>query len=132
MRLDWPRRPRKEENLVPLINIVFLILIFFLIASTIKPYSDRQIKLAETEVPSNSAASARMLIITSDGARFIAGKPLSDDDLRARLAEWSKKSDLPITIVADRSIKADQLIVLVTLASAAGIKNVKLLTRRVR
>ena len=132
MRLSRPGRPRKEENLIPLINIVFLILIFFLIASTIKPFSDQQIKLAESATPSSSAASARMLIIRSDGARFIGGLPLTDDDLQARLINWSNESNLPITIVADRATKASALIATVALARAAGIKNVKLLTRRVR
>ena len=132
MRLGSPQRRRVEESLVPLIDIAFLILIFFLIASTIKPFADREVKLAEIEAPSSSAASPRMLIIRSDGARFIGGRALTDDDLKAQLGDWSKESDLPLTIVADRTVNAGQLIDMVTQASAAGIKNVKLLTRRVR
>ena len=132
MRFASPERKRTEESLVPLIDIAFLILIFFLIASTIKPFSDREVKLAEIEAPSSSAASPRMLIIRSDGARFIAGLPVSNVDLQGRLADWSREPELPITIVADRNVKASQLIDMVTQASAAGIKDIKLLTRRVR
>ncbi len=132
MRLGSSPRPRKEDSLIPLIDIAFLILIFFLIASTIKPFSDREIKLAEIDAPSSSAATPRMLIIRSDGARFVGSQSLSDSQLQTRFADWSQDSVLPITIVADRKLKAAQLIDLVSQARAAGIKNVKLLTRRIR
>lgn len=132
MRLSKPKQPRKEENLIPLINIVFLILIFFLIASTIAPFSNRQIKLVEAALPSNSPGSPRLLIIRSDGARFIGGLSLTDDDLNAQLTKWSKDAEMPITIVADRKTNATELIATAALVKAAGIKTVKLLTRRVR
>ena len=125
-------RPRTEESLIPLIDIAFLILIFFLIASTIKPFSDREVKLAEIEASSSSAATPRMLIIRSDGALFIGTQPLIDSDLPARFTAWSEDSILPVTIVADRKLKAVQLIDLVARARAAGLMNVKLLTRRIR
>ncbi len=132
MRLSRPERRRNEENLIPLINIVFLILIFFLIASTIQPFSGREIKLAVSAMPSNSAASTRMLVIRSDGARFIGGQQMTDNDLQTRLNDWSNESDAPITLVADRTTKASELIAAAALARSAGIKDVKLLTRRVR
>lgn len=132
MRLSQPTRPRKEENLVPLINIVFLILIFFLIASTFKPFSDQNIQLAKIEVPSSSSASPRMIVVRSDGARFVGSRSLTDEELRDQLENWSLDSVLPITIVADRMLKATELISLVAQARGAGIKNVKLLTRRMR
>ena len=132
MRLRIPEQRRSEDHLIPLINIVFLILIFFLIASALQPFSDREIKLAESAIPSNAAASPRMIIIRSDGTRFIGRQPLTDSALQACLKIWSKESDLPITLVADHATKAKELITVATLVRAAGIKNVKLLTRRVR
>ena len=132
MRLSWSKRPRKQNNLVPLINIVFLILIFFLIASTIRPFSNRQINLAETQAPMRSAVSARVLIINSDGIRTVDGLAMADDDMQARFAAWSKETKLTLTVVADRTVPANQLIAVVALANAAGIENVKLLTRHVR
>jgi len=132
MRLSLPERNRNEEDLVPLINIVFLILIFFLIASTISSFSTRRIKLAETDAAANSQTSTRVIVIRSDGTRLSGNVPLSDEQIQARFEDWSKEPELPLTVVADRAIAADQLIAVVTQANAAGIKNVMLLTRRIR
>ncbi len=130
IRLQTPQRSRKEENIVPLIDIAFLILIFFMIAGTIRPFSDREINLAGTEAPTQTAVSKRMIVVRPDGRRFVDGRHMSDADFQARLAQWSEQPELPVTIVADRAAKAGQLIEIVTHAGAAGIKDVKLLTRR--
>jgi len=132
MRLTTPEKRNSDDSLIPLINIVFLILIFFLIASAIQPFSDREIKLAEAAIPTDATASPRMIIIKSNGMCFIGRQQQTDGALLARFTDWAKDPELPITLVADQATKAAELITVATLARTAGIKNVKLLTRRVR
>lgn len=132
MRVTTPHKAHKEENLVPLINVVFLILIFFLVASTIRPYSDREISLAETINASKSAPAARMVIIRGDGQALIGGVNVDAGQLRAQIVAWSQERAEAITVVADKAAPAARLIDVVTMANDAGVTNVKLLTRKAR
>lgn len=127
-------RERKDpaENMIPLINIVFLILIFFLVASTVRPFSDRKVRLAETSETKGSGAGTRMAVLRRDGTKYLGGELVSDDELRQQFKTWAVASERGVTLVADRNMSASQLVAVVTLANAAGIKNVKLLTRKAR
>lgn len=127
-------RERKDpaENMIPLINIVFLILIFFLVASTVRPFSDRKVRVAETSETKGSGAGTRMAVLRRDGTKYLGGELVSDDELRQQFKTWAVASERGVTLVADRNMSASQLVAVVTLANAAGIKNVKLLTRKAR
>ena len=127
-------RERKDpaENMIPLINIVFLILIFFLVASTVRPFSDRKVRLADTSETKGSGAGTRMAVLRRDGTKYLGGQLVSDDELRQQFKTWAVASERGVTLVADRNMSASQLVAVVTLANAAGIKNVKLLTRKAR
>jgi biopolymer transport protein ExbD len=133
MRLRANRK-RKEpaENMIPLINIVFLILIFFLVASTVRPFSDREVRLADTSESKGSGAGTRMAVLRRDGTKYLGGELVSDDELRQQFKTWAAESERGVTLVADRNMPASQLVAVVTLANAAGVKNVKLLTRKAR
>lgn len=132
MKLKTRARKPAEENLVPLINIVFLILIFFLVASTIRPFTERDIRLAETKEASSSGAVPRMLLLTRDNRRIVGGEGLSDAALLAQAKAWADGSEQSVTVVADAELEGPALVEAVALLTAAGIKEVKLLTRRGR
>ncbi|MBU2583026.1 MAG: biopolymer transporter ExbD [Alphaproteobacteria bacterium] len=119
--------------MIPLINIVFLILIFFLVASALRPFSDREVRLAESAETKSPGAGTRMAVLRRDGSIYVAGAQISEAELLSRFAAWA--TDDPgrgITLVADRDMEAPALIAVVTSANAAGIADVKLLTRKAR
>lgn len=118
--------------MIPLINIVFLILIFFLVASTVRPFSDREVRLAQSSETKGAGSGTRMIVVRSDGTRYVAGAEVSQSELNAYLAEWAGEADRGITVVADKDMPATDLIDVVTAANAAGLQDVKLLTRKAR
>ncbi len=116
--------------MIPLINIVFLILIFFLVASTVRPFSDRDIRLADSSESKGAGAGTRMAVLRRDGTKYLGGELVTEDELRQQFRSWAAEPQRGVTLVADRNMPASQLVAVVTLANAAGIKNVKLLTRK--
>jgi len=132
MKVRATPRKRPEENLVPLINIVFLILIFFLVASTIRPFTERDVRLAETEEASGSGAVPRMLVLTRDNRQMIGGEEVSKEALMAQAAQWAGSGDSSVTVVADAELGGPALVEAVSALTAAGINDIKLLTRRGR
>lgn len=118
------------ENMIPLINIVFLILIFFLVASVVRPFSDREVKLAQSTDPKSAGVGTRMAVLRRDGSKFLGGAAVSDAELQRQFVEWASEPKRGVTIVADRDMQAAALISVVTQANAAGLADVKLLTRK--
>ncbi|MEQ8823988.1 MAG: biopolymer transporter ExbD [Filomicrobium sp.] len=134
--MRFKQQPEKKdpgENLIPLINVIFLMLIFFLAASTIRPFSDRQIKLAEAAKAEGAGGGLRMAVIREDGSVYLGGQPADPSALQAQFTAWAADdAKRGVTLVADQGMKAEHLIKIVTQANNAGISNVKLLTRKAR
>lgn len=121
-----------DENLIPLINIVFLILIFFLVASTIRPFSDRNIELAKSTDVSNSAIVPRILVMSPTGERSVKGRALNEEELSRQIADWAEETDKAVIIAADADVDGAALVDTVSAFTAGGVSDVKLLTRRTR
>ena len=72
MRLHRTYSNQHKENTIPLINVVFLMLVFFLIAGTIAPSNDKDINpvtaLLERQTPPKEAISMR-----EDGTLYFQG-----------------------------------------------------------
>ena len=124
-----PKRPRStEENVLPLINIVFLLLIFFMLAGVLAqnpPFELNSPATAETEEAAQ--LQRQVLAVAADGRLAFAGEPIERDDLAEALADWP--DDKPLQIRADGGIKAESMTGLFAALRSAGISEVDLLTR---
>ena len=129
---DEDKAKPAAENMVPLINIVFLILIFFLIAANIRPFADDSVNLAESVHAGSSEFSQRMLIVRSDGSIHSGGVKLEDDQIALKLDEWTKNKTEPVVLIADRDSEAARVIHLIAKARSAGLSNVRLITQQQR
>jgi len=90
-------------NMTPMIDMVFLLLIFFLLATTFaqaerKTEREKPVQLPATDSPVPlSAAPANVVInITADGKIIVGGKPYSTDQLQAMLSEMSEERNVLI------------------------------------
>lgn len=128
MIFESRRRKRASENVVPLINVVFLLLIFFMLTATLQPP-----EATVVDLPSVGAESARepgrdapVLVLEATGRVSLAGRAVSVD----ALDELSAPEGLEIR--ADRDVPARFLLPLLERLDAAGIPAVDLVTRRAR
>jgi biopolymer transport protein ExbD len=120
-----------EENLIPLINIVFLILIFFLVASTLRSFDPSGLDLTSAQADADSNQGANVLLVFSDGGLALAGKTVAADALEIRLTAFAKaEPDLPLLIAPDRALPAKRLVEIANAAKSAGVEQVKLIVRK--
>jgi len=132
MRLP-KREPRRgtAENLIPLINIVFLILIFFLVASTLRSFDPGGLALAGAEAEAGADQGPNVLLAFADGRVELAGQSVADGALAGRLEAFARDNpDTPLLIAPDRRLPADRLVEIAQAARAAGIGDVKLIVRK--
>ncbi|MCZ6465576.1 MAG: biopolymer transporter ExbD [Proteobacteria bacterium] len=132
------RRRGVRENVVPLINVVFLLLIFFLLAGTL-----REPVPFDVEPPMAGGASGgrlepgaeRVLHLARDGRLALAGKEVALAELPAALALSPTLADraeeIPLRLRADARVPARTLIPLLEALRDAGVREVELVTRDV-
>ena len=124
-----PKRPRStEDNILPLINVVFLLLIFFMLAGVLTqspPFSLTPPSSVETE--DSAQLESRVLSISADGELAMSGERIDDAALREALVDWP--DDKPLQIRADGGLKASELTAVFDLLRELGIAEVNLLTR---
>lgn len=120
-----------DENLISLINIVFLILIFFLVASTLRSFDPAGLELSAAQAEAGADQGPNVLIAYADGRLALAGKDIAPDALPARLASFAQSTpELPLLIAPDRALSADRLVEIAQIAQRSGISQVKLIVRK--
>ena len=130
-KLDSPRR--REPDLTSLINIVFLILIFFIVAGTLRPFTARDVTLVKVQPDVAGVAVPAKLIVFADGGISYRGELTSLENLGTSLQRDSGVTPAkPLTIVADARLDARRLLEIVRAVRRLGIEDISLLTQRLK
>lgn len=119
---------RKPEPTIGLINIVFLMLIFFLVAGSVAPPLDPDLTLATGE-DLTGRAPPDALVLRADGSTHFRGQPTDID------AYFATRSDAgeDITaarVVPDRDVPARRLMEVTMALREAGAEAVFVVTER--
>lgn len=121
------RRKAQSEPTITLINIVFLLLIFFLVAGALAPPLDRSVQLVETATL-DPDAPPDALIIHADGRLSYRGQEvLSASDF---LTNATPEIVTRTRVVPDQSVSAARLIELARDLQAAGSEQIVVVTKR--
>ncbi|QDT80485.1 biopolymer transport protein ExbD [Gimesia maris] len=128
-----PRQPGIRFNITPLIDIVFLLIVFFLAAT----HLTQNEKLEAVELPEASQnesepdeAPRRMIItITLDEKLHLRSNEISLEELEAQLLslDENKRHEMEIRIRGDRRIPYRIVEPVLISCARAGISNVKFL-----
>ncbi|NHK27139.1 biopolymer transporter ExbD [Parvularcula flava] len=118
------KRTSKGDSIIPLINIVFLILIFFMITGTLTRTGSgiRFVQSSGLDCCSDPDA----LVITSDGAL------LHNDEPVPSIGVWlagRPDPDADVKVLPDQALPARALISVTRELRSAGIKRVVVLTQ---
>lgn len=125
MRLTPPPR-RKAEPTITLINVVFLMLIFFLVAGQVAAPVDRDIQLIDAASVATRAPDDA-LAVRADGTSLWRGDPIAPEAFAsARLAEGADV----LRLVPARDLPAHDLLRIATALRRAGAAQVRLVTER--
>lgn len=128
MNFATPRRTRPRENVVPLINVVFLLLIFFMLAGTLRPPEANPLQLPTTTRgnPTQMQHPRPVLALDAAGRVLREGRALSPSEIHSLSAPNG------LELRADRGVQARVLLPLLEALEEAGIGRLELVTRRVR
>ncbi|HAR65654.1 MAG TPA: biopolymer transporter ExbD [Lentisphaeria bacterium] len=119
-----------DVNMTPLIDMVFILLIFFLVTATFEPDPGIQLERA-TATHTNSVPSESMRIaISANNQAYIGGRAVDRPQLERAVRTFVGNSPQgSVAIVPDRRADAGTLVELMDLVREAGIDNVAVVTQ---
>ncbi len=138
MSLRESRKRRREEatlELTPLIDVVFLLLIFFLITTTFSKSQEAHIPINLPKAISGEKATSGdkvVLFITSDGSVELKGdEPLQGDTVEEKLADLhQRKPQANVVLKGDQKASHGKVIEVLDRIKQTGFKKVDLVISR--
>lgn len=121
------RQSTRREPTIALINVVFLMLVFFLVAGTVAPQLDPDLTLVRAD-DLEGRAPPDTLVIHSDGTLSYRGTPVASPLDFA--AELSAEDLAAIRVVPDRDLPAVDLVGIAGALRAAGAERILVVTER--
>lgn len=113
-----------EINMTPLIDIMLVLLIIFMVTSSLSLESGLNIdvpKVEKTETSSDS--NAVMISLTADGKIAVQGKMTTIEELKNSVAEALKKEGTELVVLeGDKASQLGNAVEIIDIAKSAGAK----------
>ena len=123
-----------EISLTPMIDVVFLLLIFFMVTTTFSKESVIKVLLPQAEgQEAEKHGQVLTLTINKAGQYFINDKALNDrslENLTKELTRFSSNKQIPLIINADANAPVQAAISVLDVASKLGFKNITFATQK--
>jgi|TARA_B110000902_G_scaffold240515_1_gene290081 biopolymer transport protein ExbD len=122
-----------DVNLTPLIDVVFLLLIFFMVTTTFTDEGKLTITLPEANgEPAPTLPTVVEVLVGSDGRFSVNGKLLTASDAKTLAAAVIDAAEgdtsLPFLITADANTSHQSVVTVMDVAGKTGFKNISITT----
>jgi biopolymer transport protein ExbD len=122
------KREYDDDGLLPLVNIIFLLLIFFMIAGVIEKKIVRDnLELPSAELSRFENKEVTKIYIDKDNNYFLNDKVTSNENIIIYIQEKKIKE---VILIADKSLLINDISKLLNNLHKNNIKNIKLLSNR--
>jgi biopolymer transport protein ExbD len=137
MNLQPSDSDEPEVNLTPLIDVVFLLLIFFMVSTTFEHQSRIQIELPEATAEATPPDDESLEIIIDAQGRFFLGEAqVVNTELKTLKGAISKvvgeREGIPVIIRADASTPHQAVVTALDATSQLGLTRISLATTRMQ
>ncbi len=129
--------PTGKINVTPLIDVVMVLIVFYLIVGQLAADRRARVDLPATAIGTqeDAGASRRPIVITLVGeggatAIDVDGSPVADAAALATLLKGLDATNRPVQVRADRGLEYGSVAPLLDACREAGVASVKLATRR--
>ena len=129
------RRPEVSINLTPLIDVVFLLLIFFMVSTSFSEMTQLVVDLPQAEGIPASTDSALLLIVDMQGNMTLNGESVPNDARGLSLAlrqQLSGNTDIPVTLSADAMTPHQYVVTAMDVAAQLNLTRLTIATESPR
>jgi len=113
-------------ELTPIVDMVFLLLIFFLVATTFQQ-TEREMQIALPEAssagPISMALREIVINVDAEGSIIVAGRTMTTEDLRALVEEAvAANPEQKVTVRGDQATAYAQIVRVLDVCKGAGVQ----------
>ncbi len=124
MRIQSAPKRQTVESVIPMINVVFLLLIFFLMTAQITPPEPFEVSPPEAQL--DTPAEGQDILHVSAEGDMAYQDARGEEVVLAALADYPESE--PLMLRADRGVPAEKIATLLPKLAAAGVRNLKLVS----
>lgn len=131
--MEFKRRlqPTARVDLVPMIDVVFQLVVFFMVSSTLITRTGLNIDLPAAQSAQEAVSSAVVLSVVSENEIYLGDARLTLPELDAVLAERSEEyADRSISIEADAAIAYGTMIAVLDVLRKNGLRGANLVAEQ--
>lgn len=129
MEFERTRRQHSHINVAPMVDIVFLLLLFFMLTSRLIEEPHIKVKLPASKTSEAHAETIRTLLVTAKGDVYLGETRVGLDGLGAALRTNPPDKD-SLQIKADKEVSVGLLVKVIDEVRLAGVKSFNIVTER--
>ncbi|MDR9499997.1 MAG: biopolymer transporter ExbD [Hydrogenovibrio sp.] len=129
--IRYRKRTQEDSNIdiSPLIDMVFILLIFFMVSATFVKDMDLEINRPKASSSTPSSTKALRVYIDASGDTYLDEKPIRTWMIQSKLRDMLRtSSDSTVLVVTDESVPSRKLIEVVDQCRLSGAEDVGVVT----
>lgn len=120
---------QKEINITPLVDMVFLLLVFFMLTSSFIVMPGIKINLPKAVTSEVIKDKNIIITVNSDNVIYLNDKPISSMELTSHLSEMVKSDkEIPLLIKADKNTQLGSVVMVWDICRKVGISQINIAT----
>ena len=133
MNFRAAQRDELDINITPLIDVVFILLIFFMVSTTFQKSAELQVSLPESSAaPTEVPPIAIEVVINAQGQFFLNGRELINNQLatvRSAMQSLAEgRDDIPVILRADAMTPHQAVVTAMDAAGQLGLNRLSIAT----
>ena len=130
-KVERRRKSIEVIDMIPMIDMVFLLLIFFALTSTFEIQRVLEMTLPEAASGQKLAEEKTLtLFVKADSRVMLEDRPVDMEDLKARLREASAQGPLTVVVRGDAQAPHGSVVHVMDIAKSAGVDKILVNVRR--
>lgn len=123
-------RQSNEINISPLIDIVFILLIFFIVTTVFVEETGVEVQRPQAVSAINLEKNSILIAITEEGHVVYGGEEIGVRGVRGTVQRLLKKEDMPVIVQADAKVSVELYTKVHDEAALAGATSINLSTTK--
>ena len=117
-----------EINISPLIDVVFILLIFFIVTTVFVEETGVEVTKPQASSAIDLERNSVLIAITDTGKVVYGGREIGPAGVRAIVKRLNQNDDMPVIIQADKDVKTSLLVRVIDEAKIGGAPSVNIST----
>ena len=128
--LDTGNSESAEVNLSPLIDMVFLLLIFFMVTTVFVQETGVEVQKPKAATAADLDKRSILIAVTQEGHIVYGGERIAASRVRGLVARLLRERDMPVVVVADETSHTGVVVQVIDQCKLGGAKQVSIAARR--